>query len=269
LIVSHRPGYADPSITLRIYAHLLPSGQEEIVTKMEVVMKEGVFSRPHALRDIFIVALPIILLGAIGNQIGLSTMLGGAIINLGYVLAILFGGVILNRQASSWKEIGLRRPPNWVKTILLGIGAWVGALVIFILVQNLAVGVMVALGVTPTPIDESRFNSVIGNLPFLVLMVMLAWTTIAFGEELFYRAFIVSRLMDHASMGKWGAILISGTLFGIAHFAEGPIGILSNGAFGILFAWIYMRSDRNLWITLIAHGLLNTLRFILLYAGLA
>ena len=232
-------------------------------------MNEDRFSRPNALRDILVVASPIVVLGVIGNQIGLSTLLGGAIINLGYVLAILLGGFILKRQVSSWKEIGLRRPPNWVKTILSGVGAWVGALVIFVLAQNLAVGVMTALGVTPTAIDQSRFDSVIGNLPFLILMVTLAWTTIAFGEELFYRAFIVSRLMDHATMGKWGAILISGTLFGIVHFAEGPIGILSNGTFGILFAWIYVRSDRNLWITIIAHGLLNTLRFVLLYAGLA
>lgn len=232
-------------------------------------MNEDGFSRPNALRDILVVASPIVVLGVIGNQIGLSTLLGGAIINLGYVLAILLGGFILKRQVSSWKEIGLRRPPNWVKTILSGVGAWVGALVIFVLAQNLAVGVMTALGVTPTAIDQSRFDSVIGNLPFLILMVTLAWTTIAFGEELFYRAFIVSRLMDHATMGKWGAILISGTLFGIVHFAEGPIGILSNGTFGILFAWIYVRSDRNLWITIIAHGLLNTLRFVLLYAGLA
>lgn len=226
------------------------------------------YSRPHVVRDIFIVASPIIVMGVLGNVIGLSTILGGAIINIGYVVALLLGGFILNRQDSNWLEIGLRQPPNWVKTILLGVGAWVGALVIFILAQNIAVGVMTAIGLTPAAIDESRFDSVIGNLPFLILMVTLAWTTIAFGEELFYRAFIISRLIDHASMGKWSAILISGALFGIVHFAEGPIGILSNGAFGILFAWIYVRSDRNLWITLIAHGLLNTLRFVLLYAGL-
>ena len=232
-------------------------------------MNDRIFSQPRVLQDIVVVALPIVLLGVIGNYIGLSTLWGGAIINLGYVLAILLGGFILQRQGSSWGDIGLRQPPNWVRTILLGVGAWIGALVIFVLVQNLAIGVMTALGATPAAIDESRFSSVIGNLPFLILMVTLAWTTIAFGEELFYRAFIISRLMDHASMGKVITILLSGTLFGIVHFAEGPIGVLSNGAFGILFAWIYVHSERNLWITIVAHGLLNTLRFILLYAGLA
>ena len=39
-------------------------------------------------------------------------------------------------------------------------------------------------------------------------------------------------------------------------------------AFGGLFGWIYLSSGRNLWITIVGHGLLNTLRFSLLYYGL-
>jgi membrane protease YdiL (CAAX protease family) len=34
-----------------------------------------------------------------------------------------------------------------------------------------------------------------------------------------------------------------------------------------LFGIIYLRSQRNLWITIIAHGLLNTIRFILVFTG--
>lgn len=49
--------------------------------------QESPFSHPHALRDILIVATPIVVLGAVGNMIGLSTLVGGTIINLGYVLA--------------------------------------------------------------------------------------------------------------------------------------------------------------------------------------
>ena len=45
------------------------------------------------------------------------------------------------------------------------------------------------------------------------------------------------------------------------------MGILSNGAIGGLFGWIYLRSGRNLWITVIGHGLINTFRFTLLYLG--
>jgi len=123
--------------------------------------------------------------------------------------------------------------------------------------------------VTLSGIDQSRFNPIEGNLPFFILMVILAWTTVAFGEELFYRAFLISRLVDHTTIGQRWAVVFSGILFGVVHFAEGPVGIISNGAFGVLFAWIYMRSGRNLWITIIGHGLINTLRFTLLYVGAA
>ena len=230
--------------------------------------KENIFASPHALRDIFIVATPIVLLGIAGNMIGLSTLMGGAVINFGYLLVIIFGGLILKQQGSSWREIGLGIPANRLKTALAGIGALIGAVIFFMGTQIIVFGILNALGLISTELDQSRFNSLEGNLPLFILMVILAWTTIAFGEELFYRAFLITRMVDHTPIRKGLAILISGTVFGLIHFAEGPIGILSNGAFGILFGWIYVRSGRNLWITVIGHGLINTIRFALLYYGM-
>ncbi len=224
-------------------------------------------SVPKALRDIALVAMPILLLGAVGNVVGLSTLTGGAIINLGYVLAIIAGAFILKRQGSSWRKIGLAKPASWSKTILGGLAASVGAIVAFVLAQAIVIGVLTAFGLSPPEIDQSRFNPVEGNPALLLLMVALAWTTIAFGEELFYRAFLISRLVDHAGISNKRAIIISAGIFALAHFAEGPIGIISNGSFALLFGWVYVRSGRNLWITLIGHGLINTLRFTLLYFG--
>lgn len=229
--------------------------------------RDHALAHPHALRDILIAALPIVTLGVIGNLIGLSTLIGGAIINLGYVLAIIVGGFVLRQQGNSWREIGLKQPNRWWTTVLAGIGSWLGAVALFVVMQMIGAGILSALGMLPVEIDQSRFNPVENNLPLFLLMVTLAWTTIAFGEELFYCAFLISRLIDHTSTGKWAVIVISGLLFGVVHFAEGPLGILSNGAFGVFFAWIYIRVKRNLWITIIAHGLLNTLRFVLLFVG--
>jgi hypothetical protein len=101
--------------------------------------RENALSRLGVLGDILIVAAPIVLLGAIGNLIGLGTLAGGAVINLGYVLAILLGSLILKRQDSSWSKVGLKKPASWWKTASLGAAAGVGAVVVFVLVQNLAV----------------------------------------------------------------------------------------------------------------------------------
>jgi hypothetical protein len=191
------------------------------------------------------------------------------VINLGYLLAIIIGGILLQRQGSGWRKIGLGRPANWSKTVLAGVGAWIGAAVLFVVTQMIAAGILTALDKMPSEVDQSRFNAIEGNVPLFVLMLVLAWTTIAFGEELFYRAFLLTRLIDHIHIGKWLAIMIGGVVFGVVHYAEGPVGILSNGAFGVLFGWIFVKSGRNLWITIIGHDLLNTLRFVLLLFGAA
>ena len=239
------------------------------MTPQSNVVQESPINRPSALRDILIVGSPVVLLGALGNVVGLGTLAGGAIINLGLVLMIIIGGLILKRQSSSWRDIGLGKPASWLRTALYGVGAFVAAVVIFLVMQTIVVGILIALGVALPEIDQSRFNEMEGNLPFFILLVISSWTTIAFGEELYYRAFLITRMVDFTAVGKWLAILIAGVVFGVIHFAEGPLGILSNGAFGILFGWIYVRSGRNLWITIIGHGLINTLRFTLLYVGAA
>ncbi|MDA1330549.1 MAG: type II CAAX endopeptidase family protein [Chloroflexi bacterium] len=218
--------------------------------------------------DILIVFAPILILGISGTAIGLETALGAALVNLGYVAGILAGGWVLNRRGSNWREIGLRRPDNWLRTILQGVGAFVAAIVV-IIVTELIVTNIPGLRL-PAP-DVTRFDALESNLPFLIIGLIGAWTTIAFGEELFYRAFLVTRIQQifaRSSLANWLAIIFAGAIFGVAHFAEGPVGIATNGAFGILFGWIYLRSKQNLWITLIAHGLLNTIRFVLVYSGL-
>lgn len=232
-------------------------------------LQEVPFSQPRALRDILVVGSPIIIMAVVGNMFGLDTLVGGAIVNLGYVLMFILGGFLLKRQGSSWSEIGLRKPADWLKTALFGVGAFVSAVVIFLAMQTIVVGLLATVGMPLPEIDQSRFNEIEGNLSFFILLVILAWTTIAFGEEMFYRAFVLTRLIDFTATGKWIAILIAGIIFGVAHFTEGSLGILSNGAFGVLFGWIYVRSRRNLWITIIGHGLINTLRFALLYSGVS
>lgn len=183
-------------------------------TRKASLEREKAFSRPRPLRDILIVAAPIVGLGAIGNVIGLSTLTGGAIINLGYIVAIVFGGVILRSQGSGWREVGLGKPASWWKSALSGVGAFVGAVVVFVAMQVIAVGLLTALEMAPSEIDQSRFNPIEGNLPLLILMLILAWTTIAFGEELFYRAFLITRLTDYTEIGPAVAIALSGIVFG-------------------------------------------------------
>ena len=51
-------------------------------------------------------------------------------------------------------------------------------------------------GAEVQPIDQSRFSLLNGNLVLFLLFVVAAWTTIAFGEEMFYRAFLINRVIQ-------------------------------------------------------------------------
>ena len=223
----------------------------------------------RSLIKILVAFLPILILGIIGSSIGTDTFLGGMLVTLGYVLSIVVATIVLKQQGRSWGQIGLARPKSWPRTVLLGFGALI---VLFLMTIALQVVALNLPGADVQAIDQTRFNPLEGNLAMFLLFVVLAWTTIAFGEEMFYRAFLITQLGDvfpQSKMGKVLALVGSSLIFGLVHWVEGPLGIANTFAMGLLLGGVYLRSGRNLWITIIAHGLANSIRFYFLFIGAA
>jgi len=48
----------------------------------------------------------------------------------------------------------------------------------------------------------------------------------------------------------------------VAHFYQGPSGILLTGTTGLLIGAAFLLVRRNLWPLVIAHGLINTISFV-------
>jgi membrane protease YdiL (CAAX protease family) len=141
-------------------------------------------------------------------------------------------------------------------------------------VMNIAVQVIILNlpGVEVPPIDQSRFNPLEGNLAYFLVMVFLAWTTITFGEEMFYRAFLITQLQELAPVSKLGTVIVlsaSSMIFGLVHWVEGPLGVINAFAMGLILGSVYLVSNRNLWITIIAHGLANSIRFYFIFLGVS
>jgi membrane protease YdiL (CAAX protease family) len=89
-------------------------------------------------------------------------------------------------------------------------------------------------------------------------------------EEIAFRGFAFGLLYKSTAdkgWGMWLAILITGVLFGVVHLAQESvqklpanskiftIAIISLG--GILYAWLYVQWDMNLWIPIGVHGFMN------------
>jgi membrane protease YdiL (CAAX protease family) len=221
------------------------------------------------LLDVAAALLPLLALGVIGTRLGAGTLVGAILIALGYVLSITVASVVLKLRGAGWREIGMARPQSWRRTALLGVGTLVISLIVVVAVQVVTLNLP---GLVTEPADVSRFDPLEGNLLLLLGYVILAWTMAAFGEEMLFRAFLISqldRVFQNTRAGWALALMGSSVLFGLAHYQEGLVGVLYNGAFGLVLGSVYLGTRRNLWVTIIAHGLINTLRFVLVFGGAA
>lgn len=217
--------------------------------------------------DLLMVFAPLVVLGVIGEFLGDGTAVGALLLNLAYVFSIVIATFVLRSRGSGWREIGLARPASWRKTIFLAVGALFAYIVVTIVFQTILVNV---LGLTVTPSDTSNYDPLYGNLPLLILYVAAAWTFIAFGEEMIFRAYLTNTLAQlfEPAKAKWAFALIgSSIIFGLAHFSWGIMGVAETTLLGLVLGFVYLRSGRNLWITIIAHGIANTLAFTMVYLG--
>jgi len=217
---------------------------------------------------ILAVFVPFVSVALIGGSLGTDTSFASAlVINLAYLLAIVIATAVLKSQGSGWRELGLARPKSWPKTIVMALGALLAVIAAFIVFQIILMNIP---GLALQPSDQSDYNPLTGNLPMFLVMVTAAWTSVAFGEEMLFRAFLTVSLAGALGdlKARWALALAgSSLLFGLAHSDWGPAGMIETAIMGFVLGFIYLRSGRNLWITIIAHALLNTLKFSLVYAG--
>lgn len=110
-----------------------------------------------------------------------------------------------------------------------------------------------------------RWGEVAGNLPQYLLWLGIVWTAAAFGEEMFFRGYLVTRLQLVFSEGWLGsifAIAFSALIFGYGHFYyQGWRGAIVTCGIGIAFGAMFLLFKRNLWPLILLHGVIDTLTF--------
>ena len=179
-------------------------------------------------------------------------------------LAALAAVVCVRRGGEGWAALGLAPPARPLRTL------WAGPAYA---VAGYAAAIAATLVATQVlgwpPMQSGKLGGVQGHLPALLGMLAIAWTTAALGEELLFRGFLQGRLQALLG-GRRGAgllaVLAQATLFGLAHAYQGATGILVTGVLGLVFGLLYLRA-KSLWPLVIAHGLIDTLSLLALYAG--
>ncbi len=180
----------------------------------------------------------------------------------GIPLALLAIWLISWLKQVGWSDVGLYRPESWSKTIKMALYAMLIVQIIGILQGTL----QYFLGTT-TP-DLSSYEERMTPL-WLLRWIVISWTTAGFGEEVIYRGFYmkqITRLFGEQKRSSWViGLVLSSIIFGLVHFHQGPGGMVGTALVGLVYGIFYLRSGRNLWVPIIAHGLTGTIRFILLY----
>lgn len=100
--------------------------------------------------------------------------------------------------------------------------------------------------------------------------LLLSWTTAAFAEETVYRGWITTRVAELSRFSKVGwiaATLVSSIVFGLLHMYQGLSGMIATGVTGLVLGCVYLASGRNLWAPIVAHGVMDSSGFVMIYFG--
>jgi membrane protease YdiL (CAAX protease family) len=203
-------------------------------------------------------------------------VLGGAIVighNVYHVIPnevpILFviGLISLRVRDGGWGVIGLGWPVSWRRTVLF---ALVAAAVRLLLGQFVVDPLTARFW--PAAVAPSGVNEIAGHAMVALRWLLIVWTFAAFGEEISYRGYLVTRAADTGGRSKtayWAAVLLVSVLFGYGHYYKGPSGIVDSGMAGLVLGAAYLLSGRNLWVCILAHGFIDTAMVIALFFGWA
>lgn len=195
---------------------------------------------------------------------GGATFVGGLLGWLGLVFGMLLVWLSLQRRGQTWASIGLGRPESFVRTSVMALGV---AVAVFVMLQVLLQ--LIILPVFGAP-DSSRFARIAGNRLLLAGGLFSVWTAAAFGEEIIFRGYLVSRLAELLGEARWawvGAVVTQSLVFGVMHFYQGLSGIVITGVVGLLFGFAYLAVRRNLWVLVLAHGFIDTFSLVTIYSS--
>jgi membrane protease YdiL (CAAX protease family) len=121
-------------------------------------------------------------------------------------------------------------------------------------------------------VASSVATQVPGNGPGALRALLVVWTLAALGEEIAYRGYLLLRaaeLLGGSARAYWSAMALVSVLFGHGHYYKGPTGIVDSTFAGLVLGTVYLLAGRNLWASVLAHGLIDTIGVAALFFGVA
>lgn len=201
---------------------------------------------------------------AVGSAIVIGHNVYHVIPNEVPILFVL-GLLSLRLRDGSWAAMGLGWPISWRRTVLFALAA---------ATLRILLGALVIDPITahfwPAAVAPSGSAQITGHAMVALRWLLLVWTFAAFGEEIGYRGYLLTRAADVGGRSRaayWAGVLVVAVLFGYGHYYKGPSGIVDSGMAGLILGAAYVLSGRNLWVCILAHGFIDTVGVVVAFLG--
>jgi len=171
------------------------------------------------------------------------------------ILSVL-GLISVRLRDGKLSAMGFQRPASWRRILLIALAA----AAFRILVGQFLIEPVTSL-FWPEATAPALANEITGNVKFALFALLLVWTFAAFGEEIAYRGYLLTRAADigkRSVAAYWIAIVFVSILFGYGHYYKGTSGVIDSGVAGLILGSAYMLAGRNLWACILAHGFIDT-----------
>ncbi|MGH9856493.1 MAG: lysostaphin resistance A-like protein, partial [Acidobacteriota bacterium] len=182
------------------------------------------------------------------------------------LLLFAVGLISIRFREGQLSAIGLKRPENWKRIILIAAAA---AALRIVLGEYLIVPIGEKFWPNPVSVPDEAYK-IIGNPGYALIAFVIVWIFAAFGEEFAYRGYLLTRAAD---LGKQSpvaygfAVIFTSVLFGYGHYYKEPAGIIDSGIAGLILGFAYLLAGRNLWASILGHGFIDTFGIIVLFLG--
>ncbi len=114
----------------------------------------------------------------------------------------------------------------------------------------------------------SSLEDIKHNIVGFIVILIVVWTLVAFGEEFLFRGYYLKWLagfFGNSNIAWIVSVLITSIYFGVSHFYQGPSGMISIAFITLLSSMIFYFNRNNLWLLILIHGFHDTIGLTFLY----
>ncbi|MEK6152628.1 type II CAAX endopeptidase family protein [Flavobacteriaceae bacterium 3-367] len=236
-------------------------------------LQKSLLGHPYLpLWEILLVAGTVIVFMVLALPLAKGNLLAHqGIVWLANILMMVLIGLGLWLRGTGLSALGLHlRFTGWknlLRTLL-----W-SALVFVVTVFCFVMGEVILRGLVASgePADMTGYAYLKDNPGLLILSLLGVYIVSSFGEELVYRGFLIHRISElfgHSRHKNALAVLLSGLIFGLAHYQWGLTGVVQTTIMGWVLGLFYLLFKKRLIVLILAHVFMDTLLLLGIYFGL-